>query len=180
MQTLENEIGTQVQIPAGVSAMLDRAAELYQEAYWLQVTGPATVLMHKAPTRPGRYPGQPYRLDLAAWTCDCESFTGPKPYRLNTGRRTCKHLEGFHHLAATLAANKMMEFEAMAVQLNGTASNRERRDIHMGATLEGAYGEDPARRQADVARKTAMQLRTMMERFPQARGRRAGERREAA
>lgn len=146
-----------------VGRMLEKAMNLYEDGYWIKpiVGSDTAVEIYPKPSRGGRY-ARPYVVDVCRWTCTCESFTGPKAFRLKTGHRTCKHLEGIKGLAKLVYRDRMASYEATAGKLNGTADTFQRRMMHMGCRLETAFGYSPEIRQADDMKDSAEAIKRVM------------------
>lgn len=183
MQTLENENRTQVQLPAGqsllIAEMLRKSGQLFEGGYWAQMLDTDLVTIMAPPSRPGRSDAHRYTINLRANTCECDAFRGGR-YRIQDGRRTCKHLNGVFLLAACCADSLMAFYNEVAAEFNAVASHYDRRQIHMGHTLEQTFGKSAWANTADNSRKLAGALNEMLTKYRPADGRRAEGRREAA
>lgn len=151
---------TVTNLPPHLALMLERADNLYRDGYWARMQSASVVAVHPRPTRPGRY-AAPHILDLKANTCTCEAFRGGK-YRQRDGRRTCEHLAGVFTLAADCEEFHRNFYERVLLYLMAGADACTRRALHMGATLEEAFGKSDLANTADHYKATADALACML------------------
>jgi hypothetical protein len=170
---------TVTNLPPSLALMLERADNLYRDGYRVAMQSASVVAIYPMPSRPGRY-APPHLIDLARWTCNCESFTGPKCYRTRDGRRTCKHLAGVFTLAADCEQFHRNFYEGVKIDLLMRADPYTRRGLHMGATLEATFGKSDVANTADHSRSTADALAAMLNTYRPRTGRRQSAGRIAA
>jgi len=178
MQTTQNEIGTQVQLAPDIAAMLERADNLFALGYFAQLVTPNILTILAPPSAPGRLDARRYEINLALNTCSCACFYGGK-LRTRDGRRTCKHLAGIFTLAADCEQSNRAFYEQVACELNATADYHQRRAVHMGCSLQMAFGLSDRARSADEAKRSADAMAAMLNVYRPREGRRAADRRAA-